>query len=151
MTLKRWQEYGWLKAEATSPAEINNLLEITIRDLQDADGNISADWRFGIAYNAILKLCMILLRSEGYRPAHGLQHYRTIQAMPLILGDERKADAAYLDSCRTKRNTVEYDYVGGTSDCDADELIDFARGFRSDVLDWLEQNHPNLVESIPQG
>ncbi len=31
MTLKRWQEYGWLKAEATSPAEINNLLEITIR------------------------------------------------------------------------------------------------------------------------
>jgi len=31
MTLKRWEEFGWLKAEATSPAEINNLLEITIR------------------------------------------------------------------------------------------------------------------------
>jgi len=47
----------------------------------------------------------ISLLFEGFA-GKGLQHYRTIQAMPLILGDERKADAAYLDTCRTKRNTV---------------------------------------------
>ena len=145
MSLRQWEEHGWLKAESTSPAEISNLIEITDRDLRDARGEISSDWRFGIAYNAALKLCMILLRAEGYRPAHGLQHYRTIQAMPLILGDERKVDADYLDTCRVKRNAVEYDYVGGASDRDADELIEFARGFRSVVKRWLEDSHPDLL------
>lgn len=32
---------------------------------QDAAGSISADWRFGIAYNAALKLCTILLYASG--------------------------------------------------------------------------------------
>jgi len=115
MTLQQWERNGWLKAEPASSVEIANLLAIVERDLEDAKSSISADWQFGIAYNAALKLCTILLRGEGYRPAHGLQHYRTIMAMPLILGDSRKDDANYLDACRIKRNTVEYDYVGGAS------------------------------------
>jgi hypothetical protein len=28
--------------------------------------------------------------AEGYRPAHGGHHYRAIQAMPLVLGDDRQ-------------------------------------------------------------
>jgi hypothetical protein len=145
VTLKQWHESGWLKAEPTSPEEIANLLAIVERDLGDAACEISADWRFGIAYNAVLKLCSILLRAEGFRAGHGLQHYRTIQAMPLILGEEKKRDAAYLDACRIKRNTVEYDYVGGASDGDADELIEFAREFRSDVVKWLQRHHAELA------
>lgn len=35
--------------------EITDLLRIIDRDLRDAGGDISADWRFGIAYNAALK------------------------------------------------------------------------------------------------
>jgi len=31
-------------------------------------GNISADSQFGIAYNAALKLCTLLLHTSGYRP-----------------------------------------------------------------------------------
>jgi hypothetical protein len=32
------------------------------RDLKDASaGGLSHDWQFGIAYNAALKLCLILL------------------------------------------------------------------------------------------
>ena len=78
------------------------------RDLKDAsEGLISADWRFGIAYNAVLKLCAILLHAEGYRAERALQHYRTIQALPFILGPERKKDTFYLDACRAKRNVVE--------------------------------------------
>jgi len=125
MSLKQWVANGWLREEPTSPHEIKNLLAIAERDLQDAAGDISADWRFGIAYNAALKLCTVLLRAEGYRAAHGLQHYRTIMAMPLILGEDRKSDAQYLDACRIKRNTVEYDYVGGASERDAEELMAF--------------------------
>jgi hypothetical protein len=145
MTLKQWEENGWLKPEPTSRQEISNLQAIVGRDLGDAAATISPDWRFGIAYNAALKLCTILLRAEGYRPAHGLQHYRTIQAMPLVLGSEKKGDAAYLDSCRVKRNTVEYDYVGGASDSDANELIAFTEGLREEIFGWLESEHPELL------
>jgi len=31
------------------------------------------------------------------------------------LGKEHDQDAKYLDTCRNKRNIVEYDYVGGFS------------------------------------
>ena len=53
---------------------------------QQGDVGILGDWRFGIAYNTALKLCTILLYASGYRAERTLQHYRTIQAMPLILG-----------------------------------------------------------------
>ena len=144
MTLRQWESNGWLKSEPTSRKEIDNLRAIVDRDLRDATGSVSADWQFGIAYNAALKLCTILLRAEGFRPAHGLQHYRTIMAMPLILGDERKEDANYLDSCRKKRNVVEYDYVGGASEDDAKELYKFSEEFLQEVLNWLKENHPEL-------
>jgi len=114
------------------------------RDLTDSEESISDDWRFGIAYNAALKLCTILLYTEGFKAERTLQHYRTIQALPLILGEERKRDAKYLDSCRAKRNIVEYDYVGGVTRDDADELIEFVKELKADVLDWLNKNHPEL-------
>jgi len=86
MTLQKWVEYGWLRSHKSSNKEIADLLRIIDRDLQDAAGEISSDWRFGIAYNAALKLCTILLYAEGYRPEKTLQHYRTIQSLPMILG-----------------------------------------------------------------
>ncbi len=145
MTLMQWESNGWLKAEPTSREEIRNILAIVERDLKDATGSVSHDWQFGIAYNAALKLCAILLRAEGYRPAHGLQHYRTIMAMPLTLRESRKDDANYLDSCRIKRNTVEYDYVGGASEDDAKELLAFAGDLKREVLGWLSAHHPELT------
>jgi hypothetical protein len=74
------------------------------------------------------------------------QHYRTIQALPLILGQSRKNDAQYLDVCRSKRNIVEYDQIGTVSDQDADELIEFCRELKKDVLAWLKENHLELIE-----
>ena len=145
MTLRQWQTNGWLKVEPTSRDEIANMLAMVDRDLKDAAGSISPDWRFGIAYNAALKLCTVLVRAEGYRPSHGLQHYRAIMAMPLVLGQKKKNDANYLDSCRTKRNTIEYDYIGGASDADADELIEFATELKAEVMKWLKDNHNELL------
>jgi hypothetical protein len=85
MSLQQWAENRWLRAHRTSPEEIANLLQIVDRDLKDAAEPISPDWRFGIAYNAALRLCTILLYAEGYQAERSLQHYRTIQAMALIL------------------------------------------------------------------
>ena len=146
MTLNKWAEYGWLRDHKASRQEISDLLSIVDRDLCDAkSGGISTDWQFGIAYNAALKLCTILLHAEGYRAGQGLQHYRTIQALPLILGKERKPDADYLDTCRIKRNTVEYDRIGATSDGEVTELIAFVEELHGEVLRWLTVNHPNLT------
>jgi hypothetical protein len=145
MSLKQWEDNGWLKPHRTSRQEISNLLNIVERDLQDARREISADWRFGIAYNAALKLCRILLSAEGYRPSHELQHYRTLAALPEILGEAKKADAKYLDDCRKKRNIVEYEYVGGASGPDADELIEFVKDLRDEVIAWLKKKHPELL------
>ena len=146
MTLKQWAANGWLKDHRSSAEESGNLLAIVERDLKDAaEGIISTDWRFGIAYNAALKLCTILLYVSGYRAERSLQHYRTIQAMPLILGAERKNDAEYLEACRKKRNIVEYDYVGGATEDDVNELISFVKNLKEDVLRWLKSHHPQLV------
>jgi hypothetical protein len=148
MILKQWADNGWLRPHRTSPEEIENLISIVDRDIADAqEEGISADWRFGISYNAALKLCTILLYASGYRAERALQHFRTIQAMPLILGNERKEDAKYLDSCRIKRNVVEYDYVGGATDDDANELIGFAADLREDVMIWLKKNYPHLLSN----
>lgn len=56
MSLEQWANNGWLRPHQTSAREIQDLLAIVKRDLADAQGEISADWRFGIAYNAALKL-----------------------------------------------------------------------------------------------
>jgi hypothetical protein len=147
MTLRQWAEYGWLRSHTSSAKEIAGLLSIIRRDLADAGRlELSPDWRFGIAYNAALKACTILLHASGYRPEKALLHYRTIQALPLVLGDDRKADAAYLDACRMKRNTLEYESAGDVTLRNAEELMAFATRLHAQVLDWLQSTHPRLID-----
>jgi len=74
-----------------------------------------------------------------------MAHYRTLQALPLIMGPERKDDADYLDSCRSKRNTAEYDSVGCVSTEEARELIAYAAELRQAVAVWLRENHSELA------
>ena len=145
MSLKHWADNGWLRPHQSSAQEVGDMLAIVERDLADAAGEISADWRFGIAYNAALKLCTILVHASGYRPERNLAHYRTLAALPLVLGPERQADADYLDTCRIKRNTVEYDRAGAATHEEAAELAAFARELKDDVLAWLRHEHPTLL------
>ncbi len=147
MSLKDWADNGWLREHKTSPQEIDNLLDIVERDIEDARKDISLDWKFGIAYNAALKLCTVLLFAEGYRAEKNLQHYRTIQALPAILGNELQTDADYLETCRKKRNIVEYDYVGGVTITEANELISFVDELWERVILWLKAQHLELLRS----
>ncbi len=144
MSLEKWEEYGWLRAKPTSYNEIQNLLVIVNRDMEDAQGEVSTDWQFGIAYNAALKLCTILLRASGYRAASGDHHNKTIMTLPEILGHDWREDAEYLNSCRMKRNTLEYDYAGCATEGDVMELRTFLDRFRDAVLSWLDANHPEF-------
>lgn len=147
MNLANWAAAGWLLPHKTSPQEIRDLWQIVSRDLTDAaSGGISSDWQYGIAYNAALKLCTILLYAEGWKPAKGaLAHSRTLNALPHILGSRYQTDADYLEGCRRKRNIVEYDHAGGATKQEAEELIAFGNELRADVLMWLYRKHPTLT------
>ena len=145
MRLQQWAANGWLRPHQTTQQQISDLLAIVKRDLADSSRDLSPDWQFGIAYNAVLKLCTVLLYASGYRPEKNLAHYRTLQALPVILGPSHSNDADYLDTCRTKRNTAEYDTVGTVSQSEADELREFTGELQTDVLIWLRENYPALV------
>lgn len=152
MSLQQWADNGWLRRHETSPKEIDNLLKIVERDLRDVkEGSVSYDWQFGIAYNAALKLCAILLYAQGYKAERNLQNYRTIQALPIILGKEMNPNAQYLDTCRAKRNIAEYDQIGVVSRGEAEELILFVEELREIVLQWLKKSHPELRSFTESG
>ncbi|MBU1106399.1 MAG: hypothetical protein KKB51_07020 [Candidatus Riflebacteria bacterium] len=78
MSLEIWAENGWLKPRKTTKQEIQNLLAIVDRDLEDASqSNLSPDWRFGIAYNAALKpaqYCFILQVTDQIDPWLIIEH-----------------------------------------------------------------------------
>ena len=147
MSLQQWQNNGWLRPHKTDKEEISNLLAIADRDIADAASpQLSDDWKFGIAYNAALKLCTIMLYAAGYRPEKTLAHYRTLMAIEFTIGPHRKEDAVYLDACRAKRNTVEYDNIGGASRAEAQELFEFTKELKSEVLRILQEKHPELIQ-----
>ena len=61
------------------------------------------------------------------------------------MGADRKTDADYLETCRRKRNIVEYDRVGDVSDADAAELLQFTEELMVQVRNWLKEKHPELA------
>lgn len=146
MGLNNWASNGWLKPHKTTRQQICDLFAIVARDTADAKtGRLSSDWKFGIAYNAALKLCTVLLYAEGFRPENSLAHYRTIQALSEVLGTSYKKDVDYLESCRVKRNKAEYDVVGQVTPNEAQELLEFVIELESTVTTWLRKNHKQLA------
>jgi len=148
MSLENWLKNGWLRPHKSSRQEIADLFGIVDRAIKDTESDISADAKFSIAYGAALKLCTILLYASGYRPEQKLGHYHTITALPLILGNEQNDNAEYLNACRSKRNTAEYDSAGVASDDEVAELIGFVKEMRQGVKEWLKENHPDLSPQI---
>jgi uncharacterized protein (UPF0332 family) len=141
MTLSDWAKNDWLKPHRTSKQEIAGLFSIVERELRDAQlEGISPDGRFTHAYRASLTLATILLYISGYMPARGQSHhYRTILALPKIMGDGATDDAEYLDKCRVKRNAAEYDSANEASEGEAKELVEFSEEFERTVRDWVSK------------
>jgi uncharacterized protein (UPF0332 family) len=146
MTLQRLLAEGRLRRQAAARDEIVGLLRVAARDLADARATvISDDRRFATAYNAALQLATIVLRAEGYRTAGAGHHRTTIAALPQVLGPVLSSTADYLDACRSKRNTVDYDGIGVATEADVIELIDEATRLQGTIESWLRENHPDLA------
>ena len=149
MSLQEWLANGWLRPHKTDLQELRGLLAIVDRDIADAHtSGLSVDWRFGIAYNAALKLCTMMLYATGFRPENALAHYRTLFSIEYTLGINHREDAIYLDACRNKRNTVEYDNVGAASQAEVEELLDFVIALRKEVLSRLVVQYPELGQKV---
>lgn len=57
----------------------------------------------------------------------------TIALIPSFLGNDKQEYSDYLDTCRRKRNSVEYDCVGGATENDVQELLEFVDEFKNEV------------------
>lgn len=109
------------------------------RNLKDAAvAGLSADNRFGLAYEAAMLLAKMAIASAGYRVRGFGGHYTTFEALELALADHTANFAAYFDRCRRKRNTLSYDAAGVVTDTEASEILVQAKAFRVAVDTWLK-------------
>ena len=146
MSLEKWAEYGWLKAEPASPGEIADLLGIVSRDLHDARVEaISEDHRFEAAFNAARTTANVALRASGYRTAMQVGHHlKTIESLELTV----HADPRMIQKMRVfskKRNATSYDSAGNVSDQELEEAINVAELLQQSVTAWLRANYPELI------
>ena len=145
MNLEQWLENGWLRQHETSPQEISNQFEGIDQDLRDASQDLSAAWKYAIAYNAALRLCASMLHLSGYRAARSQRHFRTITSLPMTLGEDETELARYLDKCRVKRHELTYEKVMKVSLNESEELIETVQELRAKVLQWIRVNHPEYI------
>jgi hypothetical protein len=52
---------------------------------------------------------------------------------------------AYFETCRRKRNQLDYDAANMVSDTEAVEILEKAREFKQEIEDWIAKDHPGLA------
>jgi uncharacterized protein (UPF0332 family) len=116
---------------------------VVARDLKDAAlSEVSLDRRFAIAYNAILQLATMVIACSGYRVRGLGHHHTTFEALELAMGPNMTTYAVYFDTCRRKRNLVEYDLANSITETEARELVEKAHEFHQLVETWIAQHYP---------
>lgn len=132
----------------TSRQELNDLRAAVERNLHDAGlSGLSADNKFGLAYEAVLLLAKMAIVCAGYRTKGPGAHQTTFAALEIAMGPPASNDAAYFDRCRRKRHTLSYDVAGVVADTEAGEILTRARRFRETVEAWITREHPGLSRS----
>ncbi len=132
---------------ATSPRELDNIRALIARDLADAAIEaLSADRRFATAYNAALQCGTIAIACSGYRvSARAGHHAVTFEAAEIAMGPTATPFTDYFDTCRRKRNTIDYQNSSVATDTEAAEIVHQAAAFQSLVEAWVAANHPTLA------
>jgi hypothetical protein len=135
----------WIREHETSKAEVSGLLAIADRDIEQSQTpGLGPEWRFDIAYNAVVQLATAALAVSGYRAERANKHMRVLECLEFTLGLD-KTHVAFFDRCRRKRNTAVYEQVGAISDHEADEMIEVAKQLRDEFATWLPSEQPDLV------
>ena len=130
----------------TSAKEIEGLRQLVTRDLADAAiKELSADRRFATAYNAVLQLSKMAIACASYRVTSGAGHHqKTFESVKTALGKPSEPLADYFDTCRRKRNLIDYDASEVVTDTEAEELLEKAEEFQELVEEWIVKHHPSF-------
>ena len=146
MNLERLRSQGRLRLHSARKEEIQEMLRIAMRDLNDAAvPGLSSDRCFFIAYEAALTLATIPLYCSGLETHGSGHHWMTFAVLPDVMGPDIGELAGYFEVCRTKRHIGTYDRGGLISQSEAEELIEEVKQFQSTIEDWLKINHPNFM------
>jgi hypothetical protein len=144
-SLESWVKSGWLRNHEPEAGEVAQLLEKIERDLEDCrTSGLSADWKFSIAYNAIIVIASEALLACGYRAERESHHYWSIQSLGETLRVEPET-LEVLDSYRKKRNLSTYESAGQVSDREAEDIAALADELWQRLLRWLKDEHPETV------
>ena len=94
----------------TSKKELADIRALVARDLADATvAGLSADRRFATAYNAALLAANMAIACAGYRVTAKTGHHKiSFDSMKLALGAGADKYADYFETCRRKRNVIDY-------------------------------------------
>jgi hypothetical protein len=147
MTWQKLVATNRAKAHKTSKQELDGLRAVVNRDLKDAAiAGLSEDRRFATAYNAVLQLATMAIACAGYRvSAKQGHHENTFTAVELVLGPPGAKYAKYFNTCRKKRNTVDYNLANIITKTELDELLEKAGKFKELVEDWILKNYPQFA------
>ena len=61
-----------------------------------------------------------------------------------MLGKGADKYADYFETCRRKRNTIDYTFSNVATETEAKEILTQASEFYNHVEDWIIKNHPPL-------
>lgn len=132
----------------TSKEEVNALRELIARDIADARiEQLSDDRRFATAYNAALQISKLALACAGYRVAKGQSaHFNSFENAALVIPTREVAELSdYFDTCRRKRNHIDYDGSKIVTRSETEELIKKVQEYCEIVERWIGDNHHSLL------
>ncbi len=130
----------------TSKQELDNMRELIARDLGDAAvAGVSADRRFATAYNAALQAANMAIACAGYRITAKIGHHKvSLESAALALGKTAEKLTDYFETCRRKRNQIDYTQSHVATETEAKEIVAKATEFYAVVEAWIVKNHPKL-------
>jgi hypothetical protein len=135
-----------VQRHTTSRQELDGLRAVVARDLDDAKvPGLSTDRQFATAYNAVLQLAKMAIACAGYRVVGQGHHLTTFEAVELAMGRSIAPLARYFETCRRKRNMLDYDMANVATETEVRELLEKAEQFRQLVEQWIVQHYPRLA------
>lgn len=130
----------------TSKRELDDMRALIARDLSDAVvAGLSADRRFATAYNAALLATNMAIACAGYRVTAKTGHHRiSFDSLRLALGTRGAKYADYFETCRRKRNVIDYTRSRVATETEAKEIVEKAAELHKVVEAWIGSQFPQL-------
>jgi SAV_6107-like HEPN len=111
----------------------------------------SADRRFATAYNAALQAANMAIACAGYRIMSKVGHHRvSLESTKLVLGKPAHKCADYFETCRRKRNTIDYTFSNVATETEAKEILVQANEFYN-LIDLAGRDFEKRIVSTVAG